>query len=90
MARLYRTMESKGLSKYAITLTDKNWEPWFAQTKSNAMLYPEVSATIRTNKEPDGVPKPYSLTIMTMAGEQARSKRGMPMVNLRRMHVATT
>ena len=53
MARLYRTMESKGSSRYAITLTDKNWEAWFAQTKSNAMLYPDVSRTIRLKKEPD-------------------------------------
>ena len=58
MARSYRTMESKGSTRYVITLTDKNWEHWFAKTKSNAMLYPEVSATIRNNKEPDWTPRP--------------------------------
>jgi hypothetical protein len=37
------------------------------------MLYPEVSDTIRTNKEPDWKPRPYLVPIMAM-GEQARGK----------------
>ena len=37
------------------------------------MLYPDVSKTIRLNKEPDWTPRPYSVPIMAM-GAQARSK----------------
>jgi hypothetical protein len=37
------------------------------------MLYPEVNATIRNNKEPNWTPRPYSTPIMSM-GEQRRAK----------------
>ena len=72
-------MESKGSSRYAITLTDKNWEAWFAQTKSNAMLYPDVSRTIRLKKEPDWTPRPYSTPVMDMGVQQrGKPREGWP------------
>jgi hypothetical protein len=74
---LHQNMESKGSSnnRYAVTLTDKTWESWYAQTKSNCMRYPDVSAMIQHNVEPSWTPRPYSSPMLDMDGSHLRGQK---------------
>ena len=71
---LHQNMESKGSSnnRYDVTLTDKTWESWYAQTKSNCMRYPDVTAMIQHNVEPSWTPRPYSSPMLDMDGSHLR------------------
>ena len=68
-------MESTGsTSRYSVTLTDKTWEAWIAQTKSNAMRYPDVSAMLQSNVEPTWTPRPFSVPMRDIGGEHQRTR----------------
>ena len=66
---MHDEMKQKSLT---VTLTDKTWDPWWVQLKSNAMRLPDVYYILQNNVMVNFDPRPFMVPVLSMDGEHLR------------------
>ena len=66
---MHDEMKQKSLT---VTLTDKTWDPWWGQLKSNAMRLPDVYYILQNNIMVNFDPRPFLVPVLNMTGVHQR------------------
>ena len=66
---MHDEMKQKSLT---VTMTDKTWDPWWVQTKSNAMRLPDVYYILQNNVMVNFDSRPFLVPALNNAGAHQR------------------